>query len=125
MIQEVKQNTDIGDKDRTLPHRERNKTRSLEVGIPATLPPFHIYGRVGPKFPTGAKFSPPIENDKLYSECIQEYRLWLLMRMVTGSKETQLVPGFGGFISATGKKSLESQQLTISTQSIRRLLNIP
>ena len=26
------------------------------------------------------------------------------MRMVTNSKETQLVPGFGGFISANGKK---------------------
>ena len=104
MIQEVKPNTDIADKDRTLPLKQRNKTRCLEVGTPATLPPFHIYGRVGPKFPTGAKFSPPIQNDKLYVECIQEYRLWLLMRMVTNSKETQLVPGFGGFISATGKK---------------------
>ena len=106
MIQEVKPNTDIADKDRTLSLKQRNKTHCLEVGTPPTLPPFHIYGRVGPKFPTGAKFSPPIENDKLYSECIQEYRLWLLMRMVTGSKETQRVPGFGGFISATGKKTV-------------------
>ena len=104
MIQEVKPNNDIADIDRTLPLKQRNKTRCLEVGTPTTLPPFHIYGRVGPKFPTGAKFSPPIQNDKLYVECIQEYRLWLLMRMVTNSKETQLVPGFGGFISATGKK---------------------
>ncbi|KAG1682474.1 hypothetical protein GQR58_010998 [Nymphon striatum] len=104
MIQEVKPNTDIADKDRTLPLKQRNKTRCLGDGTPLTMPHFHIYGRVGPKFPTGAKFSPPIKNDKLYSECIREYRLWCLMRMATSSKETQLVPGFGGFISATGKK---------------------
>ncbi|KAG1651612.1 hypothetical protein GQR58_026883 [Nymphon striatum] len=104
MIQEVKPNTDIADKDRTLPLKQRNKTRCLGDGTPLTMPLFHIYGRVGPKFPTGAKFSPPIKNDKLYSECIREYRLWCLMRMATSSKETQLVPGFGGFISATGKK---------------------
>ncbi|KAG1682931.1 hypothetical protein GQR58_010461 [Nymphon striatum] len=104
MIQEVKPNTDIADKDRTLPLKQRNKTRCLGDGTPLTMPHFHIYGRVGPKFPTGARFSPPIKNDKLYSECIREYRLWCLMRMATSSKETQLVPGFGGFISATGKK---------------------
>ena len=104
MIQEVKLNTDIVNKDRTLPLKQRNKTRCLEVGNPATLPPFHIYGRIGSKFPTGAKFSPPIQNDKLYVERIQEYHLWLLMRMVTNSKEKQPVPGFGGFISGTGKK---------------------
>ncbi|KAG1678651.1 hypothetical protein GQR58_013324 [Nymphon striatum] len=104
MIQEVKPNTDIADKNRTLPLKQRNKTRCLGDGTPLTMPHFHIYGRVGPKFPTGAKFSPPIKNDKLYSECIREYRLWCLMRMATSSKETQLVPGFGGFISATGKK---------------------
>ncbi|KAG1685370.1 hypothetical protein GQR58_009094 [Nymphon striatum] len=104
MIQEVKPNTDIADKDRTLPLKQRNKTRCLGDGTSLTMPHFHIYGRVGPKFPTGAKFSPPIKNDKLYSECIREYRLWCLMRMATSSKETQLVPGFGGFISATGKK---------------------
>ncbi|KAG1660362.1 UDP-glucuronosyltransferase 2B33 [Nymphon striatum] len=104
MIQEVKPNTDIADKDRTLPLKQRNKTRCLGDGTPLKMPHFHIYGRVGPKFPTGAKFSPPIKNDKLYSECIREYRLWCLMRMATSSKETLLVPGFGGFISATGKK---------------------
>ena len=119
MIQEVKPNTYIADKDRTLPLKQRNKTHCLEVGTPATLPPFHSYGHIGPKFPTGAKFSPPIQNDKLYKECIQEYRLWLLMRMVTNSKETQLVPGF---ISATRD---ESQQLTISIQSISHSLSIP
>ncbi|KAG1674363.1 hypothetical protein GQR58_015101 [Nymphon striatum] len=104
MIQEVKPNTDIADKDRTFPLKQRNKTRCLGDGTPLTMSHFHIYGRAGPKFPTGAKFSPPIKNDKLYSECIREYRLWCLMRMATSSKETQLVPGFGGFISATGKK---------------------
>ncbi|KAG1666825.1 PIN2/TERF1-interacting telomerase inhibitor 1 [Nymphon striatum] len=105
MIQEVKPNTDIADKDRTLPLKQRNKTRCLGDGTPLTMPHLHIYGRrIGPKFPTGAKFSPPIKNDKLYSECIRKYHLWCLMRMATSSKETQLVPGFGGFISATGKK---------------------
>ena len=65
MIQEVKPKTDIADKDRTAPLTQRNKTGCLEVGTPATFSPFHIYGRVRPKFPTGAKFSSPIQNDKL------------------------------------------------------------
>ena len=104
MIQEVKPNIDIADKDRNLPLKQWNKTRCLEVRTPATFPPVHIYGRVGPKFPTATKFSPPIQNENMYVECIQEYRLLLLMRMVTNSKQTQIVPGFGGFISATGKK---------------------
>ncbi|XP_068233918.1 uncharacterized protein [Palaemon carinicauda] len=51
MIQEVKPNADIADKDRILPLKQQNRTRCLEVGTPATLPPLHIYGRVGPKFP--------------------------------------------------------------------------
>ena len=111
MIQEVKPNIDIADKDRTLPLKQWNKTRCLEVGAPETLPAVHIYGRVGPKFSTAAKFGPPIQNENLYVECIQEYRLLLLMRMVTNSKQTQIVPGFGGFISATGKNP--SQKSTI------------
>ena len=40
MIQEVKLNTSIADKDRTLPLKKRNKTRCLEVGTPAILPTF-------------------------------------------------------------------------------------
>ncbi|KAG1668503.1 hypothetical protein GQR58_017845 [Nymphon striatum] len=40
MIQEVKPNTDIADKDRILPLKQRNKTRCLEDGTPLTLPPF-------------------------------------------------------------------------------------
>ena len=105
---EMKSDTDIANKDITLPLKQRNKTRCLEVGTPAALPPFHIYGRVGPKFPTRANFSPPIQKGKLYVEFIQEYRLRLLMRMVTNSKETQLFHGFGGFISATGKKTVSN-----------------
>ena len=79
-------------------------TRSLKVDTPRTLAPVHIYGRVGPKFPNGAVFTRPTVNDEVYSLCIQEYRVWSLARVVGSSGEKQLVPGFGGFISATGAK---------------------
>ena len=85
MNQEVKQDSDNGDKDIIVSHRERNKTRSQEVRIPATLPPFHTYGHIRPKFLSGEKFSPPIKNHNVHDDCIQEIHLWLLMQMVAGS----------------------------------------
>lgn len=104
MIQEVKPGFDATNQDRTLPIYKRNKMRSLKVDTPETLAPVHIYSRVGPKFPEGAVFTPPIENNEVYSKCIQEYHVWSLARVVGSSGEKQLVPGFGGFISVTGTK---------------------
>ena len=60
--------------------------------------PFHLYGRIRPKIPVGEKFKPSIKYKELYSEYLQEYRV------VDSSRESQLVLGFGGFISATGVK---------------------
>ena len=40
----------------------------------------------------------------MFSKCVQEYQIWSLARVVGSSGEKQLVPGFGGFISATGVK---------------------
>jgi len=48
-------------------------------------------------------FTPPVENDRVYDESLNEYRVWLLARMV-GSSGKQPVPAFGGFVSATGMK---------------------
>ncbi|KAK0148594.1 hypothetical protein N1851_011079 [Merluccius polli] len=87
-----------------LPLYERNKTSSLKVDIPETLNTVHIYSRVSPKFPEGAIFTPPTANNKVYSNCIQEYRVWLLVRVVGSSGSKQLVAGFAGFVSATGYK---------------------
>ena len=50
MIQEVKPNTHIADKDRTLPLKQWNKTHCLEVGTPATLPLFIFMVVLGPSF---------------------------------------------------------------------------
>ena len=56
-------------------------------------------------------FTPPTINSEVYSKCLQEYRVWSLARVVGSSGEKQIVPGFGGFISATGAKP--SQKSTI------------
>lgn len=115
MIQEVKPGFDATIQDRTLPLYQRSKTRSLKVDTPETLVPVHIYSRVGPKFPDGAVFSPPTENSEVYSKCIQEYRVWSLARVVGSSGEKQPVPGFGGFISATGAKPFRKSTIDYFT----------
>ena len=104
MIQEVKPGFAVSNKERTLPIYKRNTTRSLNVDAPETLAPLHIYNRVGPKFPEGAAFTPPAINIGVFSKCVQECQIWSLARVVGSSGEKQLVPGFGGFISATGVK---------------------
>jgi len=104
MIQEVKPGFHATNRDRTLPLFERSKAHTQKVDMPKTLAPVHIYSRVGPKFPEGAVFTPPIINIQVYSRCIKEYHVWLLARVVGSSGQKQLVPGFGGFISATGVK---------------------
>ena len=105
MTQEVKPGFAVRHKERTLPIYKRNTTRSLNVDAPETLAPLHIYNRVGPKFPEGAAFTPPAINIGVFSKCVQESnQIWSLARVVGSSGEKQLVPGFGGFISATGVK---------------------
>jgi hypothetical protein len=104
MIQEVRPGFDITNQNRKLPLYKRSNTRSVNVNTPETLAPVHIFGRVGPKFPKGSVFTPPAINSKVYSKCINDYRVWLLARVVGSSAQKQLVPGFGGFISSTGTK---------------------
>jgi hypothetical protein len=96
MIQELKPGF-TSTPEQTLPLYDRAKSRSLEVDTPETLPP------IGPKFPGGAVFTPPVENDKVYEACLMEYRVWFLARMI-GSSGKQPVPAFGGFVSVTGMK---------------------
>ena len=62
----------------------------------------HIYNRVGLAFPVEAFFTPPAANTEVYLQCLRKYRVWSLARVVGGSADRQLVPGFGGFIYATG-----------------------
>ena len=85
MIQEVKPGFSTTNQDRTLPLYERNKNRSIKVDAPETLAPVHIYTRVGPRFPQGAVFTPPEENSEVFSKCIQEYLVWLFVRVVGSS----------------------------------------
>lgn len=100
---------------RTLPQYERSKdVRSYKVDTPETLPEVTIYTRVGPKFPKEASFSSCEENDKIYDSSMQEYYAWLICRMV-GSDGKQLVPAFGGFISATGSVPLKKSTIDYFT----------
>ena len=71
MIQEVKLHCDATDQVRILPLQELNRTHGLKVDMSLTLASFHIYGRVGPKFPAGADFSPPNQNNEVYSRVHQ------------------------------------------------------
>ncbi len=120
MIQEVKPGFDATNQDRTLPLYERSQTRSLKVDTPETLAPVHIYSRAGPKLPEGTVFTPPTINRDVYLNCLQEYRVWSLARVVGSSGEKQLVPGFDGFISATSAKPLTFSLLSTShSQSTR------
>ena len=63
-----------------------------------------IYNRSGPNFAKDDSFIPPTENDEVFTQCITKYHIWLLARVVGSSGTKQLVPGFGGFVSATGTK---------------------
>ena len=85
--------------------------RCLTVDTPETLAAIDIYSRIGPKLPEKAVFTPPPSNTDIYAKFIQEYRIWSLSRGVISSRERKVVPGFGGFISATGTKP--SQKSTI------------
>ena len=100
MIQEVKPGFHASSSNRTLPVIELNKDRSTSVGIPETLPPLHIFHRVGPKFPDETIFTSPEANKEVYSKCIEEYRVWVFARVAGSSGQRQIVPSFGGFISA-------------------------
>ena len=74
---------------------------SLQVDTPQTLFPVHIHKRAGPKFPVGAVFLPLAENEQVYESNTIQYSLWALARVVGFSDKKQIVPVFGGFVSAT------------------------
>ena len=78
--------------------------RCLTVDTPVTLAPIHIYSRIGTILTEKTVFTPPPSNTDVYAKSIQEYHIWSLSRVVGSSGERQVVPGFGGFISATGTK---------------------
>ena len=99
MVQEVKPGTQI-ENVRMLPDLDRSQQLSLKVDTPETLPPLH-FTRIGPTFPDGSIFTPPTENDTVFSAKMEEYYVWLFCRYI-GSSGMQPVPGLGGFISATG-----------------------
>lgn len=111
MIQEVKPKFDATKQDWMLPLYKQSKTCSLKLDTPVTLSLVHISSREGPKIPKGAVFTQPQIKHEVYAKCIQEYHVWSLAWVVGSRREKQLVPAFGGFISATGAKP--SQKSTI------------
>ncbi|EDO46758.1 predicted protein [Nematostella vectensis] len=104
MVQETNPELDSENRGRTLPLYKKDTSRSMHVDTPETLAPFHIYNRVGPKLPSGAVFTSPTRNAVVYQQPLREYEVWILAKII-GSKGTkQLVPAFGGLVSATGSK---------------------
>ena len=106
MIQETKPAADVDNviPKRCLPLYKRNNTRSLKLEESHNLSPVHIYNRIGPNFAKDDSFIPPTENDEVLTQCMTKYHIWLLARVVGSSGTKQLVPGFGGFVSATGTR---------------------
>lgn len=101
MIQEIKPGYDVNG-ERTLPLFKRNATRTLNVDTPETLAPVHIYSRVGPQLPDQATFEMPAVNNEAYDKALKEYFIWFLARVIGSSGVKQVVPGYGGFVSASG-----------------------
>ena len=75
------------------------------------------------KFPVGFVFTPPVENNQVYSNCIQEYCVWSHAWVVGSNGQKQLVPGFGGFVSTTGSKPCQTSTIEYFTPSTNPLLS--
>ena len=106
-----------------LPQEHKSKARSLN-DTPGALPELNIYNRVGPKFPTGASFTPE-ENEKLYEDDMSKYYAWLICRII-GSEGMQPVHALGGFISVTGETPVKKVNIILlysNQQSNHRVLH--
>jgi len=101
MIQEVKPGFDTNN-SRVLPIYKKTTSRAYKVDTPETLAPVHIYSRIGPKLPEGAILKMPTAVSDTYAKSLDEYLIWLIARIIGSSGVKQIVPGFGGFVSATG-----------------------
>lgn len=85
---------------------KRNTIRALTARAhpPETQATVHIYNRAGPKLPERSTFMPPDQNNGIYLKAKTEYDAWLLTRIIGSNSLKQVIPGFGGFVSATGVK---------------------
>ena len=126
MIQEITPAADVDNMipKRCLPLYKRNNTRSLKLEESHSFTCMYIYNRSGPNFAKDDPFIPPTENDEVFTQCMTKYHIWLLARVVGSSGTEQLVPGFGGFVSATETKPCRKFTIDYSTPSINRLQNI-
>ena len=75
--------------------------RSIQGNTPDSLDLVHTYNRIGPKFHEGAILTSPIYD--VCNRYLQEYIVWVLARMVS-SNGKHVIPGFDGFVLATGKQ---------------------
>ena len=103
---------------------KRNNTRSLKLEESHSFTCMYIYNRSDPNFAKDDPFIPPTEKDEVFTQCMTKYHIWLLARVVGSSGTEQLVPGFGGFVSATETKPCRKFTIDYSTPSINRLQNI-
>ena len=72
--------------------------------VEESLPRVYIHKKVGPRFVENAKFKPLESDIKMYLKCLQEYRVWMLTRVIGSSESPQIGPVFAGFISCPTMK---------------------
>ena len=113
MIQEVKRDVDMNSptQERTLPLYKRADSRRVNTKVAEKIPPFQLYKRVGPTFPGNASYEHPDINKTIYNKCLTELHIWFFARLLSSGGEKQLIPAFGGFVSATG--SVPARKSTI------------
>ena len=114
ILQECKPGSST-DKTRTLPLFDHTKRRSLKVASQETLPPFHLHDRVGPRFPAGASFNPPLVLETEYAAALHKYYIWLFCRGIGNRLRYQTFPPLGGFTSATGASPLQKTTIDYFT----------
>ena len=51
----------------------------------------------------------------MYNDSLNEYHVWFLLRVIGSGGEKQTIPGFGGFVSATGRKPTRKSTLEYFT----------
>ena len=109
MIQELKPGAKPS-QERLLPTYDRSK-RPPKQFLTEKVPPFQLYGRVGPKFPTNSIYEHPKSNDNILNISLKKYHIWVLLRVIGCSGKNQTVPAFGGFASQTGETPLRKSTI--------------
>ena len=81
-----------------------NRPDSPQIGtkVAEKIPPFQLYENTGPKIlDTGTSKHLDI-NEAIYDKCLKKMHVWFFPQILSSGWQKQLIPAFGGFISAKG-----------------------